>query len=106
MNKQDLLDKDLATFLEKNGIDRSQVTVRPMAKKITGTEILCAICCSVIASAIWDGIKWVWTRYSHSCSGTSAPTPPKPSNPEPPEEPSCCALCGEQIRPGKKHNCK
>ena len=101
MNKQELFETDLTNFLETNKIDRKNITIRTPPTKIAGEEILCAICCSIIAAAIWDGIKWVWTYYSHKCT---PPVEPKPQAPTP--TPECCPTCGAQLVPGKKHYCE
>lgn len=102
MNKQELFERDVAHFLETKNLDKNKITIQTVPSKGRGaTEMFCSICGGIIASAIWDGIKWVWTHYSHSCS---PPNPPKP--PEPTPTPECCPICGAQLVPGKKHFCE
>lgn len=105
MNQEKLFEKELTEFLRKKKIDKNDISITTSTTKQKGIkEIVCAICLNVIASAIWDGIKWVWTYYTHECK---PPQPqPNPTPPPIPPAPACCPLCGEQLVPGKKHYCK
>jgi len=103
--KQELLEETINSFIKKRGLKPENIIVRTREVegegRLTGAEeILCSICYGVIASAIWDGIKWVWENYDHICPGAPSPAPQEPSHP------STCPMCHEQLVPGKVHYCK
>ena len=82
MNQQELFDQDMRTYLEANNIDpRNIIVTTPSTKQVALVEkcLKCDICRQVIASAIWDGIKWIWTYLSHDCSSPKPPKPPEPT---------------------------
>jgi len=101
-SKQDLLEKAVNDFIKNEDLKAENIIVRIQktndGRPIGPTEIFCIICLNLISSAIWDGVKWVWTHYDHSCS--APPPPPQELNPR------TCYLCHEKLIPGKIHYCK
>ncbi len=102
MNQQELLERDINIFVEKNNIDKRSIIVKTIFTRPSKSlqTIICTICWNIIAALIYDGIQWVWTYYSHDCTPPTPPTQPAPPTPE------CCQICGEQLTPGKIHYCK
>ena len=102
MNKEELLESDLRQYCETYNIARRTITIKTSSTKAASPivkEIICELCKQIIATAIWDGIKWVWEYLTHN------DCPPKP-DPIPDPIPECCQICGAQLIPGKKHECE
>jgi len=86
--QQKLLDEGVDSLIKKFALKEEGVIIKDAAEagETRGAkEAICALCLTVIGTAIWDGIKWLWTYFEHNCS----PPPPPPPPPHPPgQEPT------------------
>jgi hypothetical protein len=59
-----------------------------------------------IVVTVWSIVRTYQTTTTYSDGSVETETYTEETPVEPTPVPECCAICGEQLTPGKKHYCK